>query len=88
MHRFVRSPTDAICVSLCDRPRQVLERRGRAITLQIWDIAGQGRCGSMTRVYYRAAVGALVVHGGTDRQSFAGVETRKDDIDFKVLMRE
>eukprot|EP01013_Petalomonas_cantuscygni_P016143 TRINITY_DN33098_c0_g1_i1.p2 TRINITY_DN33098_c0_g1~~TRINITY_DN33098_c0_g1_i1.p2 ORF type:complete len:215 (-),score=39.95 TRINITY_DN33098_c0_g1_i1:197-841(-) len=65
---------------------KVLERGTRPVTVQIWDIAGQERCGSMTRVYYQAAVGALVVYDSTDPASFDGVSTWKDDIDYKVLM--
>lgn len=64
---------------------KVIERKNKSITLQIWDIAGQERCGTMTRVYYQQAVGALVVYDSSDPESFNAVEQWKADIDSKVL---
>eukprot|EP01062_Namystynia_karyoxenos_P082925 TRINITY_DN9432_c0_g1_i1.p1 TRINITY_DN9432_c0_g1~~TRINITY_DN9432_c0_g1_i1.p1 ORF type:complete len:244 (+),score=102.23 TRINITY_DN9432_c0_g1_i1:88-732(+) len=61
---------------------------GRQITLQIWDIAGQERYGQMTRVYYQAAVGALVVFDITKPDSFDAVQKWKQDIDNKVFLQD
>mmetsp|Transcript_77909 Transcript_77909/g.137360 ORF Transcript_77909/g.137360 Transcript_77909/m.137360 type:complete len:210 (-) Transcript_77909:431-1060(-) len=60
--------------------------RTKNITLQIWDIAGQERYGQMTRVYYQAAVGALVVYDVTRPESFDAVAKWKSDIDQKVFL--
>jgi len=40
------------------------------VKLHCWDTAGQDRFRSMTRSYYRGAVGALVVFSLADRESF------------------
>eukprot|EP00667_Euglena_gracilis_P019775 EG_transcript_21240 len=62
--------------------------RTKNITLQIWDIAGQERYGQMTRVYYQAAVGALVVYDVTRPESFDAVTKWKQDIDHKVFLAD
>ena len=62
--------------------------RTKNITLQIWDIAGQERYGQMTRVYYQAAVGALIVYDVTRPESFDAVVKWKQDIDHKVMGRQ
>jgi|EP00670_Eutreptiella_braarudii_P003857 small GTP-binding protein len=62
--------------------------RTKNITLQIWDIAGQERYGQMTRVYYQAAVGALVVYDVTRPESFDAVAKWKQDIDNKVFLSD
>lgn len=56
------------------------------IRLQLWDIAGQERYGNMTRVYYREAVGALVVFDVTRASTFEAVLKWKDDLDTKVTL--
>ncbi|XP_062309616.1 ras-related protein Rab-38 [Osmerus eperlanus] len=56
------------------------------IRLQLWDIAGQERYGNMTRVYYREALGALVVFDVTRASTFDAVLKWKDDLDSKVTL--
>ncbi|CAG5872247.1 ras-related protein Rab-38 [Menidia menidia] len=56
------------------------------VRLQLWDIAGQERYGNMTRVYYREAVGALVVFDVTRASTFNAVLKWKDDLDSKVTL--
>lgn len=57
------------------------------IRLQLWDIAGQERFSSMTRAYYKGAVGAVVMFDQTDVRTFhAAFEKWKADIDEKVLI--
>jgi len=56
------------------------------VRLQLWDIAGQERFGNMTRVYYKEAVGALVVFDVTRVSTFEAVNKWKSDIDAKVVL--
>lgn len=56
------------------------------VRLQLWDIAGQERFGNMTRVYYKEAVGALVVFDVTRVSTFDGVSKWKQDLDEKVRL--
>ncbi|EGG18213.1 Rab GTPase [Cavenderia fasciculata] len=43
------------------------------VKLQIWDTAGQEKFRSITRAYYRGAVGALIVYDITRRETFEGL---------------
>jgi len=54
------------------------------VRLQLWDIAGQERFGSMTRVYYKEAVGAFVVFDVTRSATLEAVPKWKADLDSKV----
>lgn len=49
---------------------------------------GQERYGNMTRVYYREAVGALVVFDMTRLSTFQAVLKWKGDLDSKVRCRK
>lgn len=48
-------------------------------------VPGQERYGNMTRVYYREAVGAMVVFDVTRASTFDAVLKWKDDLDSKVM---
>lgn len=48
------------------------------------DIAGQERFGNMTRVYYRDAVGCLIVYDLTRQTTFDAVARWKIDVDNKI----
>lgn len=56
------------------------------IRLQLWDIAGQERFGNMTRVYYKEAVGCLIVFDVTRQSTFEAVTKWKNDLDSKVQL--
>ncbi|XP_061525365.1 ras-related protein Rab-38-like [Phycodurus eques] len=56
------------------------------VRLQLWDIAGQERYGNMTRVYYKEAVGALVVFDMTRISTFRAILKWKGDLDSKVAL--
>jgi Ras-related protein Rab-2A len=51
-----------------------------AIKLQIWDTAGQASFRSITRSYYRGAVGALLVFDITRRETYMNIQQWLDDV--------
>jgi len=55
------------------------------VHLQLWDIAGQERFGSMTPIYYKNASGAIIVFDLTDITTFKAVEKWKNDLKDKLL---
>jgi small GTP-binding protein len=52
-----------------------------AVTLQIWDTAGQEKYRALTPMYYRNARAALVVFDVTNHQSFQALEEWITDLD-------
>jgi Ras-related protein Rab-32 len=56
------------------------------IRLQFWDIAGQERFGSMTKMYYRDANAAFIVFDVTNNSSLESVVKWKEDLDKKVFI--
>ncbi len=50
------------------------------------DIAGQERFGSMTRVYYKEALGCIIVFDVTRASTFEAVSKWKVDLDNKVQL--
>jgi small GTP-binding protein len=75
LHRFVEDTfsedqTQTIGVEFGAKVVQLL---GKRIKLQIWDTAGQERYKSVTRSYYRGAMGCLIVYDITSRSSYEHV---------------
>ncbi|KAK3096103.1 hypothetical protein FSP39_023276, partial [Pinctada imbricata] len=76
LSRFTRNEFNAeskttIGVEFATRNVQI---RGKTVRAQIWDTAGQERYRAITSVYYRGAVGALVVYDITKPPSFENLE--------------
>jgi Ras-related protein Rab-7L1 len=61
---------------------------GGTVKLQLWDVAGQERYTSMTRVYYRDAHGCIIMFDLTNRNSFLNVTKWKRDFDSKCVLAD
>lgn len=57
---------------------------GKTVRIQLWDIAGQERYQNLLHVYYKDAVGAIVLFDITRPSTLEGAKKWKDDIDKKV----
>ncbi|XP_050412691.1 ras-related protein Rab-7L1 [Patella vulgata] len=58
----------------------------RNIKLQLWDIAGQERFTSMTRVYYKDAHACVIMFDLTQRSTFQSAVKWKKDLDTKCSL--
>ncbi|KAJ2784105.1 Ras- protein Rab-2A [Coemansia javaensis] len=76
-HRFLHSHDLTIGVEFGAR---IVPVDNKNIKLQIWDTAGQESFRSITRSYYRGAVGALLVYDITRRDTFEHVATWLEDV--------
>lgn len=56
----------------------------KSYQLQLWDIGGQERFHSMSRIFYKGATTAIIVFDTSNRKSFMDVLNWKQDIDQKV----
>lgn len=65
---------------------KVLNIDNKNVRIQLWDIAGQERFGNMTRVYYKEAVGAVVVYDVTRESTLTSATKWKTDIDTKLTI--
>mmetsp|Transcript_62512 Transcript_62512/g.183258 ORF Transcript_62512/g.183258 Transcript_62512/m.183258 type:complete len:223 (-) Transcript_62512:17-685(-) len=52
---------------------KMMDVSGRRVKLQVWDTAGQERFQSITKQYYRSAMGIILVYDSSDEESFANV---------------
>ena len=58
---------------------KIISVDGMPVKLQVWDTAGQEQFKSITRSYYRAVAGALLVYDVTNLESFANVKKWLDE---------
>eukprot|EP00286_Rhodomonas_abbreviata_P027557 CAMPEP_0181293014 /NCGR_PEP_ID=MMETSP1101-20121128/2828_1 /TAXON_ID=46948 /ORGANISM="Rhodomonas abbreviata, Strain Caron Lab Isolate" /LENGTH=249 /DNA_ID=CAMNT_0023397551 /DNA_START=82 /DNA_END=827 /DNA_ORIENTATION=- len=65
---------------------KVLHRPDCIVRLQLRDIAGQEKAGTMTRVYFRDATAAIVVFDLTRPNTLESVKEWKRDIDTKLSL--
>ncbi|EDO48072.1 predicted protein [Nematostella vectensis] len=56
------------------------------VRLQLWDIAGQERFTSMTRVYYKGAAACVIMFDLTSQQTFNSTIKWKNDLDSKCKL--
>jgi len=52
---------------------KTITNNNKKIKVQIWDTAGQDSFRSITRSYYRGAIGGLIVYDVTSRESFDSI---------------
>ncbi|RNF04627.1 ras-related rab-4 [Trypanosoma conorhini] len=82
LHRFVEddfSEHQAQTIGV-EFGSKIVQLAGRKVKLQIWDTAGQERYKSVTRSYYRGAVGCLIVYDITQRSTYESVPQWLNDV--------
>ncbi|KAJ7331719.1 hypothetical protein JRQ81_013899 [Phrynocephalus forsythii] len=56
------------------------------VRLQLWDIAGQERFTSMTRLYYKEASSCVIMFDVTSMSTFTSCQKWKQDLDSKLRL--
>lgn len=75
LHRFIEDTfsEDQTQTIGIEYGAKIIDLGGAKVKLQIWDTAGQERYKSVTRSYYRGAMGCLIVYDVTNRSSYESV---------------
>eukprot|EP00591_Stephanopyxis_turris_P009519 CAMPEP_0195521326 /NCGR_PEP_ID=MMETSP0794_2-20130614/18470_1 /TAXON_ID=515487 /ORGANISM="Stephanopyxis turris, Strain CCMP 815" /LENGTH=208 /DNA_ID=CAMNT_0040650853 /DNA_START=62 /DNA_END=688 /DNA_ORIENTATION=- len=74
-------PTIAVDFAL-----KALTFNGQTIRIQLWDIAGQDRFGSLVRIFYKDALGAMLVYDITRPDTRDTIAKWKKEIEEKVTL--
>lgn len=74
-------PTIAVDFAL-----KALTFNGKTIRIQLWDIAGQDRFGSLVRIFYKDALGAMLVYDITRPETRDTIAKWKKEIEEKVTL--
>jgi len=56
------------------------------VSLQLWDVAGHERFGTMTSVYYKYAIAAVIVFDLSRPATFDAITKWRDDVNSKVML--
>lgn len=83
------SPSFVSTVGIDFKVRSIALNSGGRVKLQIWDTAGQERFRSITKAFYRGAMGVFLVFDVTDKESFDGLpiwleEVNRNGVDENV----
>jgi small GTP-binding protein len=82
LHRFIEDTfsEDQMQTIGIEYGAKIIDLGGAKVKLQIWDTAGQERYKSVTRSYYRGAMGCLIVYDVTNRSSYENVPQWLSDV--------
>ncbi|KPI88981.1 putative ras-related rab-4 [Leptomonas seymouri] len=82
LHRFIEDTfsEDQTQTIGIEYGAKIVDLGGARVKLQIWDTAGQERYKSVTRSYYRGAMGCLIVYDVTNRSSYESVPQWLSDV--------
>ena len=58
----------------------------KKVQLQLWDVAGHERYGTMTRAYYANAYAAMIVFDLSRKSTLEAVAKWKEDVESKVTL--
>ncbi|XP_071476433.1 ras-related protein Rab-7L1-like [Diadema setosum] len=89
VHRYVSGKFDPgfkTTVGVDFALKKIQRSEDDIVRLQLWDIAGQERVSSLTRVYYKDASACVIMFDITSRKTFNSVMNWKKDVDKKVTL--
>jgi len=83
MQKFVLDEfnTNHICTIGVDFKTKIMSFKNKPKKVYIWDTAGQERFRTITRTFYRGAMGIILVYDVTDRKSFKNITYWLKDIE-------